>query len=557
MQTNDNHLPCVLLVASSPIDEVKLQIEKEVLLIMQALSNSNFKVKSQLSTQSKDIGKALLKHKPTIVHFSGHGSKEGGIIFENNRSESNTVDTSALEILFRMFASHVNCVVLNACHSKDQAEAIVKHVDYVIGMDGAISDDAATVFSSAFYEAIGENKPIEFAYEFASNTVHMGNSEKPYHRMPVLYKRIVLPEEGSTNVNGSINFETISYGSEGYVNDGSSLNSTSSSTQPVRQSKDELTVSINGTPAIKRLKVSDARQTCCEWGNNQIFSSGFDCRLHSFNFVKNSATTYPFTSQQTVRSIIVFCKSILIGDDSGRVFSIEDNNVVEILDAKKPVFCISKAENDNTILLAEGGGRVSRWLILKESGSIVGARFQDEVHSHEGKAFYVEYDPFENRYVSVGQDGKVRYTKLATFEAGAIQLFEHTIFSLAVSNKVALIAVGDSQGNIEVSNDYFKSSKPLKGHTDAVRSLSFSRMGHWLASGSKDNTVKLWNLNVNRGFLILDSRDYIYEVKFSDTGQKLLIADGGGHMTCFDFIEPIDNYTYVELQSFVEPLVTK
>ncbi|EFH84643.1 protein kinase domain-containing protein [Ktedonobacter racemifer] len=38
----------------------------------------------------------------------------------------------------------------------------------------------------------------------------------------------------------------------------------------------------------------------------------------------------------------------------------------------------------------------------------------------------------------------------------------------------------------------------FKGHTNIVTSVSLSRDGHWLVSGSKDNTVRLWEVNSGR-----------------------------------------------------------
>jgi WD40 repeat protein len=36
--------------------------------------------------------------------------------------------------------------------------------------------------------------------------------------------------------------------------------------------------------------------------------------------------------------------------------------------------------------------------------------------------------------------------------------------------------------------------QPLTGHTNSVNTVAFSPDGHTLASGSRDNTVRLWNV---------------------------------------------------------------
>ncbi len=64
-----------------------------------------------------------------------------------------------------LFAEHVECVVLNACFSEIQANAIAAHIGYVIGMSEGITDEAAIQFATAFYDALGADKTVEFAFE--------------------------------------------------------------------------------------------------------------------------------------------------------------------------------------------------------------------------------------------------------------------------------------------------------------------------------------------------------------------------------------------------------
>ena len=72
--------------------------------------------------------------------------------------EGQLVDAEALAGLFRLFADTIKCVVLNACYSAIQAKAIVRHVEFVVGMDKEIGDSAAIEFSTAFYDALGSGE---------------------------------------------------------------------------------------------------------------------------------------------------------------------------------------------------------------------------------------------------------------------------------------------------------------------------------------------------------------------------------------------------------------
>jgi len=141
----------------------------------------------QLSVRPADISQALLDLKPKIVHFSGHGSSDGALCIENQTGEIAFVEPEAVAALFGQFASHINCVVLNACFSRIQAEAIAKHIEYVVGMSNAVSDKAAIAYAVGFYQAIGSGRSIEDAH--ALGCVQIGLSGIPEHDTPILIKR--------------------------------------------------------------------------------------------------------------------------------------------------------------------------------------------------------------------------------------------------------------------------------------------------------------------------------------------------------------------------------
>ena len=88
----------------------------------------------------------------------------------------------ALSNLFRLLPN-VNCVLLNACYSEEQADAIVTHINYVIGMRQEIRDDAAIAFSKGFYRALGYGFSIEQAYEFGCNAIQLEISGSGNSRM--------------------------------------------------------------------------------------------------------------------------------------------------------------------------------------------------------------------------------------------------------------------------------------------------------------------------------------------------------------------------------------
>lgn len=159
----------ILFAAANPTDTTRLRLGKEFDEIKAELERGGKRDKvvlalPQLATRGRDLSRALLQESPTIVHFSGHGEKNGAIYFETDNGNSNMVSAETLGALFEVFEGQVQCVILNACYSATQAQAIAKHIPYVIGMNRAIPDAHAIAFSIGFYQAIANGATIEKAY---------------------------------------------------------------------------------------------------------------------------------------------------------------------------------------------------------------------------------------------------------------------------------------------------------------------------------------------------------------------------------------------------------
>ncbi|HBL14864.1 MAG TPA: hypothetical protein DD379_26435, partial [Cyanobacteria bacterium UBA11162] len=179
----------ILLLAANPKETKSLRLQEEEREIRERLRLAGYgktPINSTGATRSRDIQQAMLDFKPQIVHFSGHGAAQEGLVFEDATGQEKLVSSVALANLFRLF-NRVECVVLNACYSKFQAEAIARHIEYVIGMSQGIGDKAAIEFSVGFYSALGAGESIEFAYELGCNAIQLEGL--PEELTPVLYKK--------------------------------------------------------------------------------------------------------------------------------------------------------------------------------------------------------------------------------------------------------------------------------------------------------------------------------------------------------------------------------
>jgi hypothetical protein len=180
----------ILFLASNPTDTGRLRLDKEQREIAEGLKRSNerdrFGLTPVVAVRVGDLRRSLLDNAPRIVHFAGHDGADG-VVVENEQGQAIQVPNGALAELFELCAGQIECVILNACYSEVQADAIAKHIPYVIGMKSSVSDDAAIEFAIGFYDALGAGKSIEEAFRFGRNAIALKNL--PEDLIPVLKKK--------------------------------------------------------------------------------------------------------------------------------------------------------------------------------------------------------------------------------------------------------------------------------------------------------------------------------------------------------------------------------
>ncbi len=185
----DNSKPCPVTMAEGarrfvPFSEVKGKIK--ILFLAAGTLNtgeeSRFKdilklwadegrfeeVKDEHGLDKDKFEGFLLKKNPHILHYGGHGTKEGIILKDGELKGAVLRD-------YLKYSENVQCVILNACNSFEIAKIIAEYIPYVIATQSRINDETSIAFANGFYLAIATDKTVEVAFNYGIDKIkHKG-----------------------------------------------------------------------------------------------------------------------------------------------------------------------------------------------------------------------------------------------------------------------------------------------------------------------------------------------------------------------------------------------
>jgi WD40 repeat protein len=112
--------------------------------------------------------------------------------------------------------------------------------------------------------------------------------------------------------------------------------------------------------------------------------------------------------------------------------------------------------------------------------------------------------------------------------------------SLAVCSPAALVAApgepleeedgdedfGEAVHVWKVQGDGFDELPELRGHTNDIGTVALSADGRWAASGSADQTTRLWKLETRAQVAVIKHRSWVQGVTFNPAGTLVAVAGG-------------------------------
>ena len=162
----------LLVLMACPEDQEHLALADEAAQIEDQLGlgavRDRLKIVWGWSVDAEQTLDLIIDHRPTLLHFAGHGGKDGTLLLRGAGGSSFRLRYDSLARFLGAMREPPRCVLLNACYSGLAASVLTRFVDVVIGMREEIGDKAALTFSRYFYLALAQKHDVQASFGLAS-----------------------------------------------------------------------------------------------------------------------------------------------------------------------------------------------------------------------------------------------------------------------------------------------------------------------------------------------------------------------------------------------------
>jgi len=164
----------VRMFMANPSDGEAINLLREEIVACEVLGRPRvlheFDVSVDHAATLHDLFDALLRDRPQIIHFAGHGSENALGFVTDEGDKTDVVPGGTLVDTLRSASDRIDpprLVVLNACKSSAQAKALVSCVDFAIGMPYNVKDSRAIAFTRRFYDGLASGRTLQNAFDQA------------------------------------------------------------------------------------------------------------------------------------------------------------------------------------------------------------------------------------------------------------------------------------------------------------------------------------------------------------------------------------------------------
>lgn len=198
----------------------------------------------------------------------------------------------------------------------------------------------------------------------------------------------------------------------------------------------------------------------------------------------------------------------------------------EILEGHSgPVWSLAFAPN-NQLLFSTGADKsIISWNLSTFDGEIV--------VEHDLRILSICTRPTSSSYVvGATEGGKIILWSLSDGAPSTVyEQAGNAISTLTFNKNGRVIACGDRAGNVKIINPFSSNViRTLKGHRSPIEDVDFSPNYKFIASSSRDGTIRLWNLEDadDPAIVLTGHPDWVHSVAFSPDSRYLVSSSKDG-----------------------------
>lgn len=195
------------------------------------------------------------------------------------------------------------------------------------------------------------------------------------------------------------------------------------------------------------------------------------------------------------------------------------------------VYAIDLAPDGKHLIV--GGDNISTTIVLWNIETGENDQFFDIFTAEDGGPIGVTISPNGKFAGATTTFGKVFYFELAT--GNLLRKFEYPTLSLMTrfspDSKLAVFA--DLEGKLTIVNcvdekEPFSIVSRIQAHNDVAGPVSWNHDSTRLLSGSRDNTVRVWDAKTQKELLKLEHPAWTWSAIYSPDGKMIATGTGGG-----------------------------